>query len=167
MRSAPALERMGSGADAASAAQAAAAQNMEIERLCQTLGSIVSQINTLYERTLADHKEGIAGLAVEIARMVLAQKVQDGDYRIETIIKEALDKAPPHPEITVHLHPEDFVRCQKLQDQDPDGPLWGVTLVSDSGLGRAECVVATPKGSVRAVIERQLERIREALGKVR
>jgi HD-GYP domain-containing protein (c-di-GMP phosphodiesterase class II) len=68
-------------------------QKAETVQLYRVLSSLVDKISKFYDELLAGHKEEIAKLSVEIARRVLMQKVQKGDYQIETIVKEALTNA--------------------------------------------------------------------------
>ena len=132
---------------------------------CQVLSSAVDQLNELYNKIFVEHREEIARLSVEIARKILVQKVTNGDYEIESIVKETLKNTPSHHDVVVHLHPEDLARCRKAQDES--GTVFdGVRFVSDAGIERAECLLETPKGIVQSLIDENLERIGQALMKV-
>jgi len=93
------------------------------------------------------------------------QKVENGDYEIESIVKEALSKAPVNQDVIVHLNPEDFEKCRKAQESEPGGVLSGIKLVSDPDIGRAECMLESPKGLIKSQIADSLERIGKALEK--
>jgi len=138
----------------------------EIAQLCQTLNGLVGELNRFYEQVLAKHKEEIAKLSVEIAKKVLMQKVQKSDYQIESIVKEALKNAPARQQVLVHLNPQDLPQCQKLQQDDPDSAFAGIKFIADPSIGRAECLLETPKGIIKSFIDEHLERISEALAKV-
>jgi len=69
---------------------------------CQTLNEVISKLNQFYGQIFAGHREEIARLSVEIARKVLVQKVDNGDYEIESIIKEALQNVPSGKDVIVH-----------------------------------------------------------------
>jgi flagellar biosynthesis/type III secretory pathway protein FliH len=137
----------------------------EFSQAFQAINGVVTKLNQFYDKVFAEQKEEIARLSVEIARKVLMQKVEDGDYRIESIIKEALNNAPTRQDIVVHLNPEDLEECQKVLKENPDGALTDVQLVSDSNIGRAECLLESPKGVVESLINEHLERISKALKK--
>jgi len=137
----------------------------ELSQACQAINGVVTKLNQFYEKVFAEQKEEIARLSVEIARKVLIQKVEDGDYKIESIIKEALNNAPTRQDIVVHLNSEDLEECQKALNEDPNGALTGVKFVSDSKIGRAECLLESPKGIVESLINEHLERIGKALKK--
>ncbi len=138
-------------------------QQLQLEQTQDALNDVVQKLMQLQEDMLVTHRREIASLAVEIARRVLMQEVQDGDYQIEQIIQEALKNAPTQQEVVVHLHPEDLQACQVLQQENPEKPLARLTLVGDTAVGRAECLLETPKGVVKSFIENHLDTIREAL----
>jgi flagellar biosynthesis/type III secretory pathway protein FliH len=141
------------------------AQNAALSQTCLALNGVVDKLNQFYDKLFAEHKEEIARLSVEIARKVLVQQVQNGDYEIESIIKEALKNAPTRQDVVVHLNPEDHILCQKAQQDEPNGALAGIKFISDPNIGRAECLLETPKGIVESLIDEHLERIGKALKK--
>ncbi len=138
-------------------------QKTELSQLLQTLRGLVDKLNQFYDKAFAEHKEEIAKLSVEIARKILVQEVQKRNYEIESIVEEALKSAPTRQDVVAHLNPEDLVRCQKVQQDDSAGSLAGIKFVSDPNIGRAECLLETPKGIIKSLIEEQLERIGKAL----
>ena len=127
------------------------------------LNGVVAKLNQFCDRLFAEHREEIAKLSVEIARKILLQKVQNGDYEIESIVKEALKNAPTRQDVVAHLNPEDHILCQKAQQDDARGALAGIKLISDPNIGRAECLLETPKGIIESLIDEQLQRVGEAL----
>ncbi len=139
------------------------AQKAVFSQTCQTLKALTDKLNQFYDKLFAGHKEEIAKLSVEIARKILAQQVQSGDYEIESIVKEALKNAPTRQDVVVHLNPEDHILCQKAQQDEPNGALAGIKFISDPNIGRAECLLETPKGIVESLINEHLERIGKAL----
>jgi len=139
------------------------AKDTVFSQTCQTLKALTDKLNQFYDKLFAGHKEEIAKLSVEIARKILAQQVQNGDYEIESIVKEALKNAPTRQDVVVHLNPEDHLLCQKAQQDEPNGSFAGIKFVSDQNIGRAECLLETPKGIIESLIEEHLERISKAL----
>ena len=139
------------------------AQKAILSQTCQTLKALTDKLNQFYDKLFAGHKEEIAKLSVEIARKILAKQVQNGDYEIESIVKEALKNAPTRQDVVVHLNPEDHILCQKAQQDEPNGALAGIKFISDPNIGRAECLLETPKGIVESLINEHLERIGKAL----
>ncbi|MHC4430317.1 MAG: FliH/SctL family protein [Planctomycetota bacterium] len=138
-------------------------QKAAFSQACQTLNGVIDKLNAFYEKIFVAHSEEIARLSLEIARKILMQKVEDGDYEIESIVKESLQNAPDRHDVVVHLHPDDVAQCQRAQQDDPDSALAGIKFVSDSNIGRAECLLESPKGIVKSLIDENLERIGRAL----
>jgi flagellar assembly protein FliH len=138
-------------------------QQAQLQQTQVMLDDLVQKLLQLQEDMLSTHRREIARLAVEIARKVLLHEVRNGDYEIEKIIQEALKNAPVQQEVVVHLHPEDLRACQSILRENPDRPMGRLALVGDATLGRAECLLETPKGVVKSFIENHLDKIREAL----
>jgi flagellar biosynthesis/type III secretory pathway protein FliH len=138
-------------------------QKQQYDRALQSLESAAEKMHTVYEKMIVEHRQAIAKLAVEIARKILAQKVKDGDYQIESIIQEALNNAPAHQDVVVRLNPADYARCQQMPKSD--GALASVKLIADSKIGAAECVIETPRGKVESLIDDHLEHVARALSK--
>jgi flagellar biosynthesis/type III secretory pathway protein FliH len=141
------------------------AQKAVFSGACQTLNGVIKKVNQFCDKLYAGHGEEIARLSVEIARKILLQKVENGDYEIEPIIKEALKNTASSQDVVVHLNPEDIEKCQKAQQVEPGGVLAGIQLVPDPNVGRAECLIESPKGIIKSMIDDSLERICKALEK--
>ena len=143
------------------------AQRAALSQVNQALRKVTAKLNEFYDATFAAHKEEIARLAVEIARKILAQKVENGDYKIEPIIKETLSNAPVRQDVVVRLNPADLTEWQKLRESEPGEDFTGIKFVPDASIGRAECVLETPKGIIESLIDQHLEQIGKALRKVK
>ncbi len=141
------------------------AQKQMFEDVCRTLQGLVVKLDEFYNQLFTEQKEEIARLSVEIARKILMQKVRDGDYEIESIVREAIKNAPAHQDLVVHLNPQDLADCQKVQADNESGDLAGIKLVADPNIGRAECLLESPKGIIKSLIEENLEQIAKALEK--
>ena len=132
---------------------------------CEALNGVIAKLNQFCEKLFVDHREEIARLSVEIARKILMQKVESGDYEIEPIIKEALNNVPGIQDVVVHLNPADIEKCQNAQENEPGCVLAGIKLIPDPNIGRAECLLESPKGIIKSMIDDNLERIGKALEK--
>ncbi|OHB76727.1 MAG: hypothetical protein A2Z25_20755 [Planctomycetes bacterium RBG_16_55_9] len=145
------------------------AQKAIFSHACQALHNAAARLDEFCDKLFVEHREEIAGLSVEIARKVLVQKVEEGDYEIESVIKESLKNAPSRHNVVVHLNPEDYAQCRQALQPGQDGQdsaFAGVTFVPDPNIGRAECLLETPKGIIQSLIDENLERISQALTKV-
>jgi len=141
------------------------AQKNLCSEVCRMLEGVAGKLNRFYDEAVAGHKAEIAGLSVEIARKILTQKVSDGDYEIEAIVRETLENAPAHKDIVIRVNPEDLAACQKVWGDEGNGAPADVKFVADQDIGRAECVLESPKGVVKSLIEENLEQISKALKK--
>jgi flagellar biosynthesis/type III secretory pathway protein FliH len=141
-------------------------QQAELVALCQTVGQMAAQLRRLEEETLTHNRSEIAKLAVEIARKITMCNLEGGNYDIQAIVEEALTRAPTRQSIVIHVNPEDLPRCQQLQQENTESPFSELEFTADWSVGRAECLVETPKGIVKSFVEERLERIGEALQKV-
>lgn len=139
-------------------------QKQQYAEAIQTLETAAAKLQIVYEKMIVEHRQAIAKLAVEIARKILAQKVKEGDYQIESIIQEALNNCPTRQDIVIRLNPQDLIRCRQIQEQ-PNSTISGVKLVADPGIGPAQCIIETPKGKVESLIEEHLEQVNRALNK--
>ncbi|UCG46540.1 MAG: hypothetical protein JSU94_13660 [Phycisphaerales bacterium] len=143
------------------------AQKAELSRTLEVSKNLIERLSELYNTAFSRHREEIAKLSVEIARKILVQQVDKGGYQIESIVREALKKAPRSGDIVIHLNPQDLSCCQKAQKDGPRDILAGAKLVPDANVGRAECLIESPKGIVESFINEHLELIGKALVKAK
>lgn len=136
-------------------------QNQVYHQACQAFQDAAARLNALADDLVAGHSEAIARLSVEIARKVLMRNIADGDYEIEAIIREALKNAPEKSPVAVYLSPQDVAVYR--QSAGADQSLAGIELREDAALGPAECIVDSPKGIIRLLIDEHLEQIGKAL----
>jgi len=135
-------------------------------RANETLNALVAHLNGYLSELLAKHKEEIAELSVEIAKRVLSQRIEDGDYEIEQVVKEAIGDLPADDNVTVHLNAEDLALLQAARTESGQGAQpANVRFLADADVGRAECVVETSRGLVESRINEKLEQISSALKK--
>jgi flagellar assembly protein FliH len=139
-------------------------QKQAYTQAAQIAETIAAKLQLVYEKAIVEHRQGIAKLAVEIARKILAKKVSEGDYQIESIIKEALNNAPTRQDIVIRLNPKDLTSCQQIQQQG-EAAFAGIKFLADSSIGPAQCVVETSRGKIEAMIDEHLEQVARALNK--
>ncbi|MHC4646025.1 MAG: FliH/SctL family protein [Planctomycetota bacterium] len=141
------------------------AEKATLGSVCRALQETVDQVNRSQEELFEKYKEQIVKLSVEIAGRILAQRTEKGDYEIESIVQEALGSAPCRQDLVVRLNPDDLAGLQKAQQGRADSDSGEVRFVADPGVGKAECVVETPKGIIQSLISERLEQITEMLMK--
>jgi flagellar biosynthesis/type III secretory pathway protein FliH len=137
-------------------------QKQDLVDVFQALDSAAKELKHIQQNIIREHKEQIAKLAVEIARKVLMQEINEGDYEIEAIIQEALNNVPTMQNVVVHLNPEDFAQCQISEAENEEEKFKDIKLIPDPNIGKAECLVETPKGMIESVIDEHLESIAKA-----
>lgn len=147
------------------AKQLLAMQQQHLAELGAVMEAINSKLSDSYEKFINGHNEEIAKLSVEIARRILASKIDQNDYRIEGVIKQTLSEMPNQNDIEIHLNPLDLEILRQLIDDDAQHPLALHTMVADLNIGKAECEIIGPRGKVRSMINQKLEHIEELLKK--
>jgi flagellar assembly protein FliH len=140
-------------------------QKAELDELCSNLKSIVETLAGMQSELFRRHKDDIINLAVEIARKILEYRIEQDDYKIQDVIKQALDDAPTQKDIVIRLNPKDYARIEQLTKDSEIDFVKGITFVADTGIGPAQCLLETPKGIVESFIDEHLERISQALKK--
>jgi flagellar assembly protein FliH len=139
-------------------------QKQAYTQAAQIAETIAAKLQVVYEKAIIEHRQGIAKLAVEIARKILAKKVSESDYQIESIIKEAMNNAPTRQDVIVRLNPKDLDVCQKIQQQG-EGAFANIKFLADSSIGPAQCIIETSRGKIEALIDEQLEQVARVLNK--
>jgi len=69
------------------------APSAELTRLLEIVNSLAGGLHQLHEQMLVHNRAEIARLALEIARKILMYKAGKGDYEIQAIVEEALQRA--------------------------------------------------------------------------
>lgn len=138
----------------------------EMTHVLAAMDKAAGEVKQAHEKAFSEYPGQIAKLSVEIAKRILSQSVDRGDYDIEEIIKKTLTVAPTSDNCVVKLNPVDMQKAQELLGEKPDSIAANIRFISDEGIGRAQCVLETPKGIVEYFIDDQLNRIAEAIGAV-
>lgn len=144
----------------------AAELSQKIKSFTQAAAAIsmaAAKLKEFHQNEFAQHNQQIAKLAVEIARKVLVQEVNDGHYKIEAILQEALRNAPSRDDVIVHLNPNDAAFCRQMQEENGSEMFGPIKIIADSNVKQAECIVETSQGIVESFMETHLRHIAEAL----
>jgi len=140
-----------------------AAQRDALNSAMMALDAGAEALVSMQEQLVRGQAQQIAHLAVEIARKILQARVEQNDYRIEAVVQEALNLAPAKHNVTVRLNPADVEAMESVRERDGNGALGAIEILADANIGRGECVIETPKGSVESIIEEHLAKVEEAL----
>lgn len=140
-------------------------QKAELNELCSNFKNIVDTLAGMQSELFRRHKDDIINLAVEISRRILAHRIEENDYKIQDVIKKALDDAPTQKDIVIRLNPKDYAQIEQLTKSSEIDIAKGATFVADAGIAPAQCLLETPKGIVESFIDEHLDRIGEILKK--
>ena len=140
----------------------------EVQALRQARGALeqgLGQVRQLGEQVRKQAEDHVLALALEIARKVLMQTVEAGQYEVEPIVRAALERLPGRGDVTVHLHPDDLARCELAQPAEGGeaGPGAGVRFVSDPAVPPAGCRVASGQGTVASDVQTSFAAVAAAL----
>jgi len=139
------------------------AERMQLQQARQALLDAAGKFQQSQQQFLRQAETQLLDLAVDIARKILMREIEAGRYEIEPIVKEALRRIPAHQDVVVHLHPDDWSRCQSAQPSEAPPGSAHVRFVSDAGVRRAECLIEGPEGVVESAVETQLGEIAQGL----
>jgi len=137
-------------------------QRTNLEQVRAAMESAVDAIRALEAEALRGAESQLVTLALDIAGKVLAQDIEDGRYRIEPIVREALRSIPSRRDIVVRLNPQDLSRWQEAGIAPFAS---GVKLVADPSVRKAECLVECAEAVVSATVAESLARAAEVMKK--
>jgi flagellar biosynthesis/type III secretory pathway protein FliH len=140
-------------------------QKASLTQAISALTTAAAKLRQFHNNAITRYKQDIARLSVEIARKVLSQKISSNDYKIEEIIKEAIQETPGEQSLEIHLNRDDLEQCKDMLMSEFNCFSTGIEFVANPNLGRAECLVKSSKGTVESLINVHLEKISEALTK--
>lgn len=135
-----------------------AGKQQEIANLLRIADTMAGKLKQIYESNVSQYRQEMAELAVEIARRILNNKVEEGDYQIENIISDALETAPENTDVEVHINPQDLQQLAGAGNK-----FEGLEMVSDVSIKRGDCLIKTPQGVVKSLMEEKLKKITETL----
>jgi flagellar assembly protein FliH len=137
-------------------------QRTNLDQVRAAMESAVDAIRALEAEALRSAESQLVTLALDIAGKVLAQDIEDGRYRIEPIVREALRSIPSRRDIVVRLNPQDLSRWQEAGIAPFAS---GVKLVADPSVRKAECLVECAEAVVSATVAESLARAAEVMKK--
>jgi len=145
------------------AAETQTHDTQEMEKLCNILQQAAETLERYTEELFLSHKEQIVRLSIEIASKILAKDRDEGNYDIEKIVLQALQKVPASKQITIRLNPNDLKTMRQLTDANRFTAPEGIRFAGDASVGTAECIVETDHGVIDYLIEEHLKQVAGAL----
>lgn len=137
--------------------------NRQIQQALAVLQKAAEQMQETAQRLFASHREQLIRLSIEIAARILAKEIQDQNYQIEAILRQALEGIGSDRPMTIRLNPQDLQTIQQTaaKSDGTDAPL--IRWIPDPTIQPAECVIETEEGIIEWIIEEHLRRISDAL----
>lgn len=158
-----AVSQDGSESSLGGSQQTLQAQHEELKQSCLALEDAANKFHGLQDEFFREAEEQLVSLAVEIARKILAQEIEEERYKIDPIVSEALSNVSACKQVVVHLHPDDLAQCELAREQDESADSPSLSFVPDTSVQRAQCVLETSQGTVEVAVETQLNEIAKAL----
>jgi len=137
---------------------------LEISRTLVNLTAAVNALEARQQQQLIEWQRAAVELGVTIATRLLHDKIQAGDYPVETLARQAAARLNTDEPITLRLHPADLQLLEKRLDGKPlFAPDANIRLVGDPTLGRGDCRAEAGENVVLAELSAQLADVRREL----
>ncbi|MGZ0049754.1 flagellar assembly protein FliH [Brevibacillus gelatini] len=127
--------------------------------------AILEEAYSSKQQIIAEAEPFLVELALEIARKIIGQELQQNPEQVLEIAKKALRRSRVHGEITICVHHNYFnyvsehrAQLLALLEGQAELSIYPDYTISDGG-----CVIRTQLGSVDARVDTQLEEIKQAL----
>lgn len=137
----------------------------ELNQLGEALRNSLAAFDAEKRHLLACAERGLIELALAITRRVCKHELGASSQTALANARAVLKLAEHEHDLRLHLHPAD---CEALRQTLPElaaatGSLTHVELVADSAVPRGGCILRGRDGTIDARLERQLDRVAEAL----
>lgn len=137
---------------------------VEISRTLVSLTAAVSALEARQQQQLIEWQRAAVELGVTIATRILHDKIQAGDFPVETMVRQAAERLNTEEPITLRLHPADLQLLEKRLDGRPlFGPDANIRLTGDPTLGRGDCRAEAGETVVLAELGARLADVRREL----
>lgn len=136
-----------------------------VERAVGELHETVRSLRDERQTMKAEMEQIVTELAVAIASRLLHMKISTGDYAVESLVREVMERLDSGQQVTVRLHPDDLALLHKRLDKQPSALDDGdhMQLVADPSLERGDCVASSGDLSVSSRMKDRLAELRDDL----
>jgi flagellar biosynthesis/type III secretory pathway protein FliH len=129
-----------------------------IEQTLASLSEAIDGLEAQQRQRLEEMQQVAVELAVAIASRLVHERIEAGDFAVETLVRQVVERLGTSQPATVGLHPDDLALLEKrlgsgrrLFAEDS-----GIRVVADPTLVRGSCKAETADSGVHAQIETQL-----------
>jgi len=139
-------------------------QKDQLANVANTIAGAISQMDTIHKYAIAQHKQEIVRLSIEIAKKIMLRQISEGDYNVADIIEKTLERTPDRRNILIYVSPGDYEFCSNFIKENPSHPIATLNINSSPTIPNGQCKVETSKGIIEYYIDEHLARIEDALG---
>ncbi len=118
----------------------------------ERMRAVLAELQNARQRVLSDNEEELVNLSLRIAEKVVGHEIENGRYKVERIVRTALEAAPREQGAVVHLNPQDCAPVRRAVEDDEGELPDGLKIVEDEGVSRGSCRVETAGGDVTSGI---------------
>ena len=144
--------------------QQIARQESQIQEHCEELKELIGSLHREKVKMLEDNEETIVSFCLSITRKVIQHEIENGRYKMDRVIKGALDAVGNQGKTVVKVNPADHdIARQCLEEAGPGTSSDRVSVVADPQVLPAACCIETESGKIYSDVEGRLDRIEEGL----
>jgi flagellar assembly protein FliH len=134
-----------------------------IENFANELRALVERVEKAMNLWYEKAEYGLASLAFEIAKNVLADEISARPEAIVPIARQAIQRVNNSLSATIRINPFDLPALERNRDAicAVAGLVKGVEIVGDETLSRGSVVVESESGIVDATVETKLQNIQQ------
>lgn len=136
-----------------------------IEQVLARLTDVARTFEAQQRHRLGEMQQAAVELAIAVAGRLLHDKIEAGDFPVETLVREVVERLGPRQPVSVFLHPDDIALLQQRLGEKqalfPEATV--VRLVPDAALKRGDCRAEAGEVSVLSHLEVQLNDLRQQL----
>jgi flagellar biosynthesis/type III secretory pathway protein FliH len=134
-----------------------------IQRVLGNVAQASQQLHTRQHQLVAQMQKATVELALAVAGWLVRKKIEVGEYPLETVIREALQRLGPARPAAICLHPDDLRLLEKRVAQPLFAAQEDVKAVADPTMKRGDCQVRAGDIEVLSQIDEHLAGIRDSL----
>jgi flagellar biosynthesis/type III secretory pathway protein FliH len=118
-------------------------ERQAIEDVLKSLRDTIAGLNAQHHARLKSLQKVAIDLAIAVAERFLHQRLTDGSFPIEALVRQAVAHLEPRQPVNVALHPDDLVLFEKRLAADPQLALDSdeVQFSADATVRRGGCMV--------------------------
>jgi nucleotide-binding universal stress UspA family protein len=141
------------------------AEQETLRLLVNNLTEIASELQEQQNQRLEEMQQVAVELALAVASRLVHERIEAGDYAVELLVRQAVERLKTNQPVTIYLNPQDVQLLEKrlAKCQPPALDLVNLRLVGDALLERGDCRAEAGDTSVLSQMQEQLAGMRRHL----